>query len=531
MLKTLIKKQLFELNRNFFYDPKKGKMRSKTSSIVFIGLYVLLVVVVLGGMFAGMSLLMCEPFTELGLDWLYFDIMVLVALMLGVFGSVFNTYASLYKAKDNDLLLSLPVPTRYVLISRLASVYLMGLMFSAVVMLPAAIVYFIVARPGFAGVLGPLLLTVLVSVFVFVLSCILGWIVAKVSTHIKNKSIVTVLLSLAFIGIYYFVCFNASELLQELIVNALTIGAEIRDASRVLYAIGMCGAGEWQSMLLLTVCCVILFRITYLVLERSFLRMATSSGKTAKRVYRESKAKLRPARAALLSREFSHLLSSPIYMLNCCLGTPIMLIAGVILVLKGQDIAVLSQMLPFPSDFLAVMMSLAVCLLSSMNDLTAPAVSLEGKNIWIAQSLPVKASSVLRAKLEMSIILTALPTLFCSVCVIILLRPAPLTAVMCLVLPIIFVLMSSAFGLVINLNRPNLSWQNETVPVKQSMGVLIVMLGGWAVAAAAGVIYYLVCQSLSPAAYMAIVSAVMLAAYAVEAKWIYTRGSKIFSYL
>ena len=29
MLGTLLKKQLYELNRGFFYDAKKGKMRSK----------------------------------------------------------------------------------------------------------------------------------------------------------------------------------------------------------------------------------------------------------------------------------------------------------------------------------------------------------------------------------------------------------------------------------------------------------------------------------------------------------------------
>ena len=32
MLKVLLKKQLFELNRNFFFDPKKGTLRSKASS-------------------------------------------------------------------------------------------------------------------------------------------------------------------------------------------------------------------------------------------------------------------------------------------------------------------------------------------------------------------------------------------------------------------------------------------------------------------------------------------------------------------
>ena len=127
MLKILLKKQLYELNSSFFYDRKKGKARAKSTSILFIVLYALLMIVVIGGMFAAMSFMLCKPFVGLGLDWLYFDMMTLMALFLGVFGGVFNTYSSLYKAKDNDLMLSLPVPTKYILLSRLMGVYLMGL--------------------------------------------------------------------------------------------------------------------------------------------------------------------------------------------------------------------------------------------------------------------------------------------------------------------------------------------------------------------------------------------------------------------
>ena len=263
MLKTLLKKQLYELNYTFFYDRKRGEARSKATSITYIVLYALLMIVVIGGMFAGLSAMLCSPLTSIGLDWLYFDIMTLMALLFGVFGGVFNTYSSLYKAKDNDLMLSLPIPTRYILLSRLIGVYLMGLMFSASVMLPADIVYFVVAKPAFAGVFGSLLLTVLVSVFVFILSCALGWVVAKVSSKLKSKSLIIVVLSLVFFGLYYFVCFNASELLQKLILNAAGIGESIKGSAYILYAVGRCGVGDWLSMLLLTLAMTVLFFATY----------------------------------------------------------------------------------------------------------------------------------------------------------------------------------------------------------------------------------------------------------------------------
>lgn len=73
-------------------------------------LYVLLMVGVIGGMFTLFSIGLCAPLHEAGLDWLYFTLFALVGVLMGVFGSVFNTFSGLYQAKDNDLLLSLPIP-------------------------------------------------------------------------------------------------------------------------------------------------------------------------------------------------------------------------------------------------------------------------------------------------------------------------------------------------------------------------------------------------------------------------------------
>lgn len=531
MLKILLRKQLYELNSSFFYDRKKGRVRSKGTSILLIVLYALLMIVIMGGIFTMLSVMLCAPFVGLGLDWLYFDMMTLIALFLGVFGGVFNTYSSLYKAKDNDLMLSLPIPTRYVLISRLTGVYLMGLMFSAVVMLPAVIVYFVVAHPAVEGVVGALLLTVLVSVFVFILSCLLGWVVAKISVHLKSKSLIIVILSLVFFGLYYFVCFNAYELLQELIVNALTVGEKIMDSAHILYIIGDCGRGGLLSMLYLTLAVVILFIITCRVLERSFIKIATTSDRVARREYRAQTAKMRSASSALLRREFSRLLASPTYMLNCALGTPILIIAGAVLLIKGQDLVALADMLPFPDNFLTVMMAVGVCVIGAMNDLTAPSVSLEGKSLWIAQSLPVRPQEVLHAKLRLHMLLTVIPELFCSACVCILLCPDFVTGLLCVILPIVFTLFIASFGLVVNLKKPNLIWQTEAVAVKQSIGVLIAMLGGWAIAAVLGAAYYLLYAKLSSAAFLALAIAVLTVLSVLELKWINTRGSEIFRYL
>ena len=145
MLKLLIKKQMLEIFRSYFYDAKKNKVRSRFSTAMYILMFVLLIVGLLGGIFTFLSVKLCAPLHAAGMDWLYFALMGLIALLLGAFGSVFNTYTGLYLPKDNDLLLSLPIPVSVLVTSRLCSVYLMGLLYSGIVILPAIIVYWITA--------------------------------------------------------------------------------------------------------------------------------------------------------------------------------------------------------------------------------------------------------------------------------------------------------------------------------------------------------------------------------------------------
>ena len=181
MLKLLLKKQLSEIFHAYYYDPKKNKKRSAAATIAYFVLFGLLMIGVLGGMFTFLSYSMCFALHTVGMDFLYFAIMGMLAVVLGAFGSVFNTYSGLYLAHDNDLLLSMPIPVRSIMASRLLSVYLMGLLYSAVVMIPAVVVYLVTARFSVAALIGGIIMTLLVSVFVLVLSCVLGYAVARIS--------------------------------------------------------------------------------------------------------------------------------------------------------------------------------------------------------------------------------------------------------------------------------------------------------------------------------------------------------------
>ena len=300
MLSVLLKKQMTEIFRGYFYDAKKNRARSKAGTAAYLVLFVGVMVGLLGGMFTFLSLSICGALTAAGMDWLYFALMGLLAVLLGVFGSVFNTYSGLYMSKDNDLLLSLPIPVRSILASRLASVYLLGLMYSAVVIVPAVIVYWVVVPVTFAAVIGCILLVLLVSVIVLILSCALGWCVAKISMKLKNKSFLTVFVSLVFFAAYYFVFYKAQSVIEEILLHAETYGKKVKASVYPLYLFGRVGEGD---VLAIIVCAVVIFGIcalTFWLLSRSFLSIVTASGKTARVAYKEKKIKSKNMFQAML---------------------------------------------------------------------------------------------------------------------------------------------------------------------------------------------------------------------------------------
>lgn len=122
MTKALFKKQMMEVFSWVYQNKRSGKNRSAKGIVGYVLLY-MLIFGFIGAVFYFVAGMLCEPLVSVGLGWFYFAIMGLIALFFGVFGSVFNTYASLYNAKDNDLLLSMPILSGKILLVRLSGVY------------------------------------------------------------------------------------------------------------------------------------------------------------------------------------------------------------------------------------------------------------------------------------------------------------------------------------------------------------------------------------------------------------------------
>ena len=512
MLKVLLKKQMAEVFRGYFYNRKTNKARSKTNSIVLFILFAFLMIVVLGGTFTAVALGICFGVTAAGMGWLYFVLMSGMAIVLGAFGSVFNTYSGLYLPKDNDLLLSMPIPVRTIIISRLLNVYLLGTMYSGVVMLPTLIVYWIIAGATVANIICDIILFLIVTAIVLILSCLLGWVVAKVSLKLKNKSFIVVLIALVCIGGYYFVYFKAQVWIRELVANAAVYGANIKDSFAAATAL--------------------LLALTLFILSRGFIKIATSSASVGKTKYREKKVKAKTVFGALLTKEFARFTSSPNYMLNNGLGILLLPVLGIFLLIKGTDIlTAVGSAFGGRTDFAALILCAVLMLLSTMNDMAAPSVSLEGKSIWIPQSLPIEPKTVLKAKTAMQLILTAVPMLFASVCAMIVLQASITEKLMLCLLPLSFTVFSALFGSCVGIRHPIMEWTTEIIPLKQSAAVTIALFGGWGFVIVFAGPYFLIGQLTGLTLYFAIWAVIFSVVSTFLYRWLVTKGAKAFSRL
>ena len=478
MLKTLLKKQLYEINRSFFYDAKKNVSRSKTVSTVLIILYALLMVGYIGGMFGFFAFQLCQPMVEGGVVWLYYAIFGLLSVFLGVFGSVFNTFAGLYQATDNDLLLSMPIPVRSILFVRVAGVYLMALMFSGVVMLPTVLVRLIVGGFSFPALLGGLWLTFLLSLFDTVLSCLFGWVVAKIAAKLKNKSFMTVLIALVLLALYFIGYSKASDIIQGILDNLAEVSDAIRGKAYVVYAMGEIGAGRFLFALIGTLIVFTLVVLTYFILDRTFLGIATGTTAGERKKYREKTARLRPFFLTVFSREVSRFLSSATYMLNGGLSTLLTPMLGVFLLIRGDFLVGYLSEKGLPENKIWILAAGMICAVSAMNTIAAASVSIEGKGIDAIRSLPVPTKTVLLSKAVNHLVFTLPAVILASVFAVIGVRPGFVGGLFVFLIPILYTCFISFLQLTINLLLPNLTWTNETALVKQSMSILVSILTG-----------------------------------------------------
>lgn len=487
MLKLMVSVRLGEM-KNWLV----GRNRSKKGSAGrMMALYALLMVYAFGMMcfflYTTIFSVIGPAFFALDLGWLYFAIFIMIDFGLMFIGSVFMTKSELFEAKDNELLLSLPIPPRSILAGRMVSLLIVNYLLDLVSVIAAVIAWLNVSRPQ-AGSVAAFVITVLALPFLaLAVSSLFGWIISLLTRRVRRKSIVSTVISLIFLIAYMIGIQRLNGAMLSLADKAQS-AAEGLKAVTPLYWMGTAIANaDVKNLILSLLFMLIPFAAAYMILSATFSKTTSFRPGAAKLKYKGVIDKGRPVRRALFIRELRRIYTSSAYMLNAALGAIFMVIGAAVLLIKTDAVRDLIGQLDEFQVFVQPVIIVIIGAMNGMVTVSAPSVSMEGKSIWITRSVPVDTKDILLMKLAAHMVIAGPATLLISIASAIVFQARGVMLLLMIAVPLIFSVFSGLVGLIANIKHPGLDWINETQALKNNISVLIAIALTWLAAAVMGV--------------------------------------------
>lgn len=533
MLKTLLLTNLKGLLNSMFKggSDKKKKAKSGPAAIAAIAVFAVFIVALLMVSIGMLFFNFAYSFSATELDWLYFAITAILVFLMTFIGSVFATQNLIFNAKDNELLLSMPIPPFYILTSRVLLLFILDLMYGLLMALPAIVVYFIVTGFSSSTLIFFTVSTLLTVILSVALTCFLSWLIALISSRFKKNNLLQTVLSLAFFGVYFIVCFNMQGYMQKLVENGEVIANAIQKSMPPFYYFGLaCAEHNITALLALAAIAIIPFALACVLISKSFIKIAAGKKSASKTKYVEKELKVSSVKSALLKKEFSRFFSLPIYILNSVMGCLMQILFAGMILFNGKE---LLQQLSILGDFsvkkyVPVVICFAMGICAFMVNPASASISLEGNKINVLRTMPISSDDFYFAKFMCNFII-GLPTLVIS-CVVAfaVLEVNPLTAIAAVAAMIAFSAVTSLINLAANMYLPRFSWTSEAVIVKQGGSVLVGMLVGFLFSVAAFVPFFFLSKNISAEIYLHCLTAVCIFAILLFVRTFKTSGKEKF---
>ena len=531
--------KLISLNiRALFARMFLGKRSKKKRNPAVTVLIILLAIYVLSSFifsFGAIFLQLNKQLFLMDLGWFYFSFMGIGIFAFGFISSIFAAQSQLFGARDNEFLLSLPVKPRAILAGRLASLLLLEYLFAALFALPAFVIWVFYQPVTAVSVLFFVVVVLTLPLAALALASLFAWLIALLTSRMRNKNVLTLVFSLAFLGLYFWVFTNLTGHMNQLILMGAQLAAAVRESLFPLYHLGVAiEQGNVISLLIYLICTIAPFVIMVLILSSNFVKITTTNRGALKIKYTEKALKVSGVRTAFIMKELRHFLANPMYILNSALGGVFMLVGAVLLGIKRDMVLGIIEDMNKTGITLsaATLVCVMLSVISALNMVSAPSISLEGKNLWIAKSLPVRPFDILMSKAEMHLLVCGIPAVVSSLICAFVLQVTALQFLVMILLPVLLTALSAFFGVTINLQFPKFDWINELQPIKQSVSVLLTMFGTFALVAALAALYVL---ALSPVMrveiYMLLCAALFAAFIAMLYVYFKNGGSRRFEAL
>ncbi len=512
----------------------KGKQRSGIAALLFIG-------ILMAFISSNYSFTLSAVLGPLG----GLDLVLMLMLAVGIFFSIaitlYSSQGLLFSVKDIDLVLSLPVSTFSVLLSKLLALYLEILFMMELFLIPAGIAFLVNGGGGGAAFLLLLILAgVLLSFIPAFLSLVFGSIIGLLIAKTRFKNLFNTLFSLLLlVGIFVIIFFASSRMDQLDLASIPALRSAMMGALPPLaWAVQGVTQPNVLLLLLLALACLAPFFLFTLLISRFYKKLLTSLlSQHVRSDYRVKGLAAKSGFAALLGKEARRFFGTPAYLLNAGMGMVLMLLGAVaMLIFQGSIREVLAQILGIPilsgatAYFPPILLGLC-CFFFMTFTPSSVSISLEGKTLWILKESPLSTGAIFMAKVGLQVLMGAICTIPSILVAGYVLRFTPLDTVLVLLLALAFLLLSAITGLVINLKYPRLDADNDTIVVKQSASVIFTLLATLLEGALLIGLYFLLGPALGFTLFSLAGLVLLLGGSALFCLWLRGRGTKIFTQL
>jgi ABC-2 type transport system permease protein len=454
----------------------------------------------------------------------FFTITSLITFMFTIHSAKDNLFGS----KDNNLLFSMPLRSRTILLSRLITTIIWNLLVSLVLIIPVIIVYLSKVDVSFIFFVNILIIFLLLPIIPTILASVFGYLVAYFTSKSNKKNWMELSLLLIFTFGLYYLFYNGTNILNALVTNQQLIQNILKYGCYPIYLVGeILGGSNTYSLIMFIVINLVAFLLFIYILNIKYKSIISRLQENrTKSNYVMKSLKTLSEKKALFKKEIKRYFSSPIYVMNTGIGMLMLLMFSIgTIFFDKEQILGLMGFTDLGTVFFAVLIVIFAFVIF-MTSTTSASISIEGQNFWIVKSLPINYKSLLDAKLYLNYIIV-IPIVFIST--IILKFSIGLTiieAIMLFIFAIICAICEAQLGLLINLKYPKMDAQNDVIIVKRSASSMISILVPMLLIIALATIGGLLLETISINIILLVISIILIILIMIERRLLYTWGIK-----
>ena len=434
-----------------------------------------------------MATLMGRAFEPQGYTWiiLALGLLVIDAIIFGLGLYTFNSL--LFESSDTDQLFAYPISKFTVVAGKVMGLVFENWMLSFVVWLPMVAVYTYYAHPGPVFFLFALVTLLIAPGIPMAVLGLISYVVGVASSGQRMRKVLQIVLTVAAVaGIAFGIRGAITHSIQTAKLNGDAFGLLTHMYPPIGYAASALVKGSWADMGLAVLWNAVPFVVLCGLIATSYAWIRSRITTTARVTTGHVTFQRSSTASALYRKELGRLLGSSMYMLQSVVGgVMVILFAFLFGIRTGKNAQGMQELLAQLGIAITPIMLIFFLFMLSIANTTAPSISLEGKNLWIVQSLPVNAAQVLRAKLLVQLTIITPLAIIGSFIAIFTVHIGVLGFVQVVVPCVMFTLVSACVGLIANLHYHRFDFYNDMQVAKNSASVLMtygIMIGVLAVA-------------------------------------------------